>query len=150
MKDKIRSSLTSVKSQLKQNVIAITSLLVALIGLSANISYMEHKERNSNLREASFQLLIELSELEEITFHLQYDQELSTINARTGWVKVRLITAVSALMPKNIQQNSNQLYQSWSDDWQSLGNPDEKASDNISLKIATVRDNLIILIGSLQ
>ena len=150
MKDKMQNSFSSIKSQLKQNVIAITSLLVALIGLSANISYMEHKERNSNQREASFQLLIELSELEEITFHLQYDQQLSTINARTGWVKVRLINALSTLLPTIIQQHSNQLKQSWSKNWQSLGSNDESASDDVTLHIAAVRGSLLKLIESLQ
>jgi len=150
MKDKIQSSIMSIKVQLKQNVIAITSLMVALIGLSANIYHMEQKERNSNLREASFQLLLELSELEEITFHLQYDNKLSTINPRSGWVKVRLISAVSSLMPEMIQQNTKNLHQAWSENWQKLGDQDDTSSDIVIEQISSVRGSLLTLIESLQ
>ncbi len=111
---------------------------------------MEQKERNSNLREASFQLLIELSELEEITFHLQYDSASSKLNARSGWVKVRLISALTALMPKKIQQNAEQLSQSWAENWQKLGGKNQQGSDLITEKISTLREQLILLIGALE
>jgi len=150
MRATIQNSMSSIKSQLKQNVIAITSLLVALIGLSANIYYMEQKELNSNLRTASFQLLIELSELEETTFHLQYDKELATINARTGWVKVRLVNALTALMPAKIQSQSKQLHQIWADNWQQLGAQDQKSSDKITQQIAELRESVIQFIGMIN
>ncbi len=117
--------------------------MVAVIGLTANINHMEQKERNSNLRQASFQLLIELSEIEEITFHLQYDKNLSTNKARTGWVKVRLVTALTALMPKNIQYQAQLLAASWAANWQQLGNADALGSEQIIQQVTELGDSLI-------
>ncbi len=150
MKASVQTTFSSIKNQLKQNVIAITSLLVALTGLTANISYMEHKERNSNLRTASFQVLIELSALEQITFHLQYDTESAINNARNGWVKVRLVSALSALMPEKVQLSSLKLSKVWKNNWQLLGNNNQLGSDTIIEQISHTRELLISLIATLE
>ncbi|HFB65627.1 MAG TPA: hypothetical protein ENJ60_08825 [Aeromonadales bacterium] len=147
---RIHQGLQSLKTQLRQNLIAIASLFIALAGLTANISYMEHKELNSNLRTASFQLLIELSELEKITFQLQFDKETGTINARTGWVKVRLIEGLSKLTSIKVQKDSDVLLESWKDNWQDLGNHPTSAFDDISNQISAVRQSLIELISTLN
>ncbi len=147
---RFHKGLRSLQSQLKQNIIAISSLFVALAGLTANISYMEHKELNSNLRTASFQLLIELSELEKIAFQLQFDEETAAINARTGWVKVRLIEGLSKLTSPDVQKNANSLLLSWKNNWQDLGSNSTKAFDDISGQISVIRQSLINLIATLN
>ncbi len=147
---RIKNRFSSLKKQVQQNIIAISSLLVALLGLSANVSYMQEKEFNSNLRVASFQLLIELSELEKVTFQLQYDEETAAINARTGWVKVRLIEGLSKLTSKNIQQDADKLMLSWQNNWQELGQDPPQAFDKISDEVANIRTSLIALIVTLK
>lgn len=147
---RIHQGLLSLKTQLKQNIIAITSLFIALVGLTANISYMEHKELNSNLRIASFQLLIEISELEKITFQLQFDEETDSVNARTGWVKVRLIEGLSKLTSTKVQKDADALLESWKDNWPDLGHHPTKAFDDISTQISSIRQSLIDLISTLN
>lgn len=138
------------KRQIQQNAIAIMSLFIALVGLSLNVSYMEQKERNSNLRTARFQLLLELSELEKVTFQLQYDGQSDEYNARTGWVKVRLIKGLANLTNDEIMSDAEQLFKNWQQKWDGIGEKNTHAFDEVTAKITALRISIIKLIASLN
>jgi len=144
------SKIRSITQQFKQNSIAIVSLFIAVIGLTLNVLYMEHRELNSNLRTASFQLLIEISEFEKVTFQLQYDGKSEDYNARTGWVKVRLIKGLSKLTNPDISKNAETLFNSWQNHWDSLGENNSNAFNDITQKTNHLRESIIHLITQLD
>jgi len=114
----------SMKSTLHHNIVAIISLCFALTGFSYNAWRMEQSEENNNIRTASFQVLLELSELEQVIFHAHYDHDSNAGNPRTGWVKVGLSRDLSVFLTVAVQQQIKQLAIVWEATWPSLGKQD--------------------------
>jgi len=56
-------------------VTVIFSVLFALIGFSYNVWRMEVSEENSNIRTACFEMLINLSSLEQLIYAAHYDAD---------------------------------------------------------------------------
>lgn len=67
--------------------VSILSLVFAMTGFSYNAWRLEVTEENSNIRTASFQVLIELAELEQIVYASHYDKDDIKGNPRDGWVR---------------------------------------------------------------
>lgn len=63
---------------------AIFSLIFSLLGFSYNAWRMEVSEDNSNIREAAFEVLKELGELEQIVYALHYDHDQTSGSPRKG------------------------------------------------------------------
>ena len=55
---------------------ALFSVLFALLGFSYNVWRMEVTEQNSNVRDAAFELLLQLAELEQVVYAAHYDNDL--------------------------------------------------------------------------
>ena len=96
---------------------ALLSLVLAVVGFSYNAWRLERSEENSNLRNAAFQLLSELSELEQIIYASHYDQNQVEGSPRRGWVKVGLIDDLGMLMGEDVALASAALKAQWSTDW---------------------------------
>lgn len=94
-------------------VTALTSLLFALVGFSYNAWRLEVSESNATIRTASFQMLLELGNLEQLVYALHYDKSTLQGNLRTGWVKVGLIQDLSMLSTVDVQATSKDLHQTW-------------------------------------
>ena len=62
----MRASMSTVRQQLRNNAVALISLVVALGSLSYNTWRNERTESNRNIRTATFELLVKLSELERV------------------------------------------------------------------------------------
>ena len=72
------------------------------------------------MREASFESLLQLAELEQLVFAAHYDQDPVSGNPRVGWVKVGLIADLSASCGEGVQAAALSLKQVWSEDWSSM------------------------------
>ena len=105
---------------------ALFSVLFALMGFSYNVWRMEVTEHNSNVRDAAFELLLQLAELEQLVYAAHYDQNEERGNPRDGWVKVGLINDLSNSCGDNVVAASADLKQAWSEHWADL--PSERAS----------------------
>ena len=105
---------------------AVFSMLFALVGFSYNVWRMEITEYNNNVRSASFELLLQLSELESIVYAAHYDQDLVLGNPRKGWVKVNLIADLSMITEPELSVAAEELKLNWQANWQLL--PDNEAS----------------------
>ncbi|WP_051202085.1 hypothetical protein [Ferrimonas senticii] len=115
-----------VAQKLRWNALtALVSLLFALIGFSYNAWRLEASEANSTVRTAAFEVLLQLSELEQNIFAAHYDQDRLRGNPRDGWVKVGLIDDLSGLIDGEVAQHSQLLRQQWQVGWQRL--PDDRA-----------------------
>lgn len=117
---------------------AIFSVLFALVGFSYNVWRMEASEHNDTVRNASFEILLQLAELEQLVYAAYYDQDASAGSPRVGWVKVGLIADLGYNSAAPVQHSAGQLKEIWSTHWQTL--PAERASaDAIVVAIDSTR-----------
>jgi len=105
---------------------AIFSILFALMGFSYNVWRLEITEQNSNVREASFETLLQLAELEQLVFAAHYDQDPVGGNPRNGWVKVGLIANLSVNCGAEVSKAAEQLHATWQSNWSAM--PGDRAA----------------------
>src|SRR5437588_11076207 len=91
--------MTTVGRQLRDNAVALISLVVALGSLGYNTWRNERTEHNRNVRAAAFELLMRLADLKRVVFLAQYDRDQAGGNPRTGWTYVLEIQDLSKLAP---------------------------------------------------
>lgn len=117
----------SIRTQLKANAVAIISLTVAIASFSYTTWRNERSEHNRTIRQASFQLLSALGEMQQVVFHAHYDHDAQRGNPRTGWVYVATINDFSATMPAPVPARAQELLAAWRDHWERLGTDDAEA-----------------------
>jgi hypothetical protein len=123
--------------------------LIALIGFSYNVWRMEISEYNANVRDASFEMLLQLSELELIIYAGHYDKDKITGNPRKAWVKVGLINDLSQITNPRMQKATELLRQSWQENWQSFS-ADNASTTKIIASIDTTREEVRFLLATLE
>jgi hypothetical protein len=133
---------TSMKVQLRSNAVAIISLVVALASFSYSTWRNERTEHNRTIRQASFQLLTALGEMQQVVFHAHYDHDARGGSPRTGWVHVQVINDFSAAMPAPVPARAQELLETWRDHWEFLG-VREADADTISEAIDHCRAAVI-------
>lgn len=130
-------------------VTSILSMVVAVIGFSYNAWRMELTEDNNNIRTASFEVLTELSELEQIIYAAHYDKNKQDGNPRKAWVKVGLIVDLSSLISEQVEKEANDLKILWSNNWQ-LVNDDESVTQKLVEQMEQVRLSIKYDLKNLQ
>ncbi len=127
---------------------ALFSVLFALVGFSYNVWRLEVTEHNSSVREAAFESLLQLAELEQLVFAAHYDQDPVGGNPRVGWVKVGLIVDLSASCGEGVEAAALALKQTWSEEWSSMA-AERAATERIVAAIdatrSAVQDSLAML-----
>lgn len=130
-------------------ITVIFSVLFALLGFSYNVWRMEVSEQNSNIRTACFEILLTLSELEQLVYIAHYDNNPSEGSPRKGWVKVGLIADMSALTTTNVEQGATELKTIWSHHWDKI-DTNRESVDTIVIAIDAVRADIKATLGMLQ
>jgi hypothetical protein len=102
--------------QLRDNLVAITSLVVALSALSYNTWRNERTERNRNIRGAGIELLGEIGSLQQIIFYAHYARGDARGDPRMGWADVLTMTDLAALMPPAVSREAATLRAVWEAD----------------------------------
>ncbi|PKG56022.1 hypothetical protein CXF83_08385 [Shewanella sp. Choline-02u-19] len=128
---------------------AVFSMLFALVGFSYNVWRMEITEYNNNVRSASFELLLQLSELESIIYAAHYDQDIIQGSPRKGWVKVNLIADLSVVTEPEIQAATERLKANWQLNWESVAS-DENSAMQVVEKIDDTRLQVRQLLSTLE
>jgi len=128
----------SISTQLKANTVALVSLVVALSSFSYSTWRNERSEHNRTIRQASFQLLTALGEMQQVVYHAHYDRDLARGNPRTGWVYVATISDFSMTMPEPVPARAHELLQAWRDHWEKIGT-DEADADAVSNAVERCR-----------
>jgi sensor domain CHASE-containing protein len=127
----------------------MASLLFALLGFSYNVWRMEASEQNTNTRTACFELLLVLSELEQLVYSAHYDKNTVEGSPRKGWIKVGLTEDLSVLTTKKVKQSVAQLKETWSSHWESIES-DEESVKAIVFSIDNSRTEIKMLLQDLQ
>ena len=107
--------------QMRRNTLAIISLAVALTALGYNTWRNEHTELNRNIREAGFEMLIHIGELQRIAYIAQWDAGELGGNLREGWVAVFVLQDLAQLMPEAATMRAGALRTVWNQHSECLG-----------------------------
>ena len=132
----------SFMTQVRRNLVAIISLVVAISSLSYNTWRNEVSEANRNVRHAGFQVLLTLGKLQEVVFFSHYDRDEERGNPRTGWAYVLLVGDLSDNIPDPVPGHAMSLHEVWESEWRGLGESDESA-ERISTSIDALRDSVL-------
>ncbi|MDT8371933.1 MAG: hypothetical protein RQ783_08090 [Gammaproteobacteria bacterium] len=126
----------------------IYSLLFTLLGFSYNVWRMEISEQNNTIRTASFEMLVELSSLEQLIYTAHYDGDLDEGSPRKGWVKVGLIAELSVLTDPSVELTADDLRKTWAENWDKVADDNDsvtqvvKAIDDVRSEIKRVLKSL--------
>lgn len=142
--------MTTLRQQLRNNAVALISLVVALGSLAYNTWRNERTEHNRNTRTATFELLTKLAELERVVFLAQYDHDAAGGNPRTGWTYVLVIRDLAAVAPAPVQVQATQLQNIWAANWEGLGKSDESPAERIDDAIGKLRETSLSALKSLR
>lgn len=122
-----------ITEQLRRNAVALISLVIAITSLGYNTWRNEHSENNRNQRQASFQILQKLGELQELVFLNHYDcLTILRGNARTGWVMVQTVQDLTTALEDMAPESAATLKDVWQASWQGLEYRDEESCMNRS------------------
>ena len=113
------------REQLRNNLVAMISLVVALIALGYSTWRNERTELNRNLRLAGFELLTEIGSLQQVVFYAHFQPGDARGDPRMGWADVLTISDLAELMPADIQRDAKALNEAWQADWSGLGEDSE-------------------------
>lgn len=139
----------SLKEQLRNNLVAIISLAVALSTLGYSTWRNENTERNRNVREAGFDLLSEIGSLQQIVFYAHFKPGDDRGDARMGWAEVLTIVDLAELMPAAVARDAKSLNEAWQADWAGLGDEPE-AHQRIDEAIDVVRQTALAELRKLR
>jgi hypothetical protein len=117
----------TVATQLRANAVALFSLAVALSSFSYTAWRTERSEANRTTRQAAFQLLVAIGQLQEVLYRAHYDHDADRGSPRSGWVYVQTINDFSAALAMSVPSCGRALLETWRDHWEGLGMRDEDA-----------------------
>ncbi len=101
------------REQLRNNMVALISLVVALSALGYNTWRNERTEQNRNIRAAGFELLTEIGSLQQIIFYARYAEDDQRGDSNMGWADVLTIADLAALMPVAVIRDAGELRTAW-------------------------------------
>lgn len=165
--DSGRTSVKTFRQQLSRHSVALISLVLAAASLAYNTWRNETSEQHRNWRQASFQVLIEAGELEQIVLYRRYfhsaDRDsFSDLqggqNWVAGWGKVSMIRDLTSLMPEPLPETGLALHESWSMHAEHLDDHVEhnnraaanQAAEALLEAIEQTRSDILLLIEQLE
>ena len=140
---------TRLRDQISRQSLAIVSLFVAFSTLGYNTWRNEQTEYNRNVRQAGFEMLLHVSELQRVTYLAHFDGDQQAGNPRKGWIEVLVLRDLAKLMPATEPIRTDELYASWSQNWNGLGS-DEQAVAAIDNAINDLRQDIVTTLVALD
>jgi len=139
----------TIRQQVRNNLVAIISMIVAVSSLLYSAWRHEVTEDQRTVRQAGFEILRNLGELQTIADHAHYTGDPSQGNPVSGWGRALLIRDLSRLMPGPAQDHAGDLFQTWETESAGLGNK-TASSERITAAINACREQTARSIASLD
>src|SRR5262245_29510748 len=139
----------SIVAQLRANIVAITSVIVALTGMAYNTYRNEKTEINHNVRAAAFETLKNLGETQIIVQYVHFQKDKKLGDVRLGWGRVSLIRDLAQVLPPPGPQQADDLVTAWRNNVDTL----EDSSDamiSITDEIQKLRLTTIDILNNLR
>jgi hypothetical protein len=131
----------TVIQQIRNNLVAIISLVVAVSSLSYNTWRNEVTEENRNIRFAGFEALKNLGELQTIVDFGHYDKNPETGSPIEGWGRVLLIRDLADIIKGTVPDRAKILFDTWQANWEGIGN-DSSRVEHITVEIMETRQSV--------
>ena len=146
----------NVRRTIRENLVAITSLVVALSALGYNTWRNERTERNRNVRVAGIEMLKEIGSLQEIVSQVSSGDEDpggeprdSRVQLRMGWVDVWTLNDLASVMPVDVAREARELEAAWEADVEALPTSDA-SSRQINAAIEDLRQATLASLRALR
>lgn len=140
----------SLKEQVRRNMVALISLVVAVTSLSYNSWRNERSEYNRTQRVVAVEALIKLGELQQLVYHNHYDRDTADKgNPRTGWTLVLTIRDITTILEAPLPTSAKALHATWDANWENLGSSTQ-AKDAIEDGIESLRSDLLDMLNALD
>src|SRR6202171_3402374 len=131
--------------QLRANIVAIVSVLLALGGLTYSTWRNERTEANRSTRIAAFEVLKTLGELQLVVDYAYYRKDRARGDATIGWTRVQCIKDLATILPSPGPEDAERLLQTWRTSVETL-ETDPQGAAKISDAIYATRQALGALI----
>ena len=141
--------MTHLRQQLRDNLVALTSLAIALAALGYNTWRNERTERNRNIRVAGIELLQEIGSLQQIIFYAHSAEDDQRGDPRMGWADVLTINDLATLMPADVLREASELQSTWEENAEGLVD-DENAFRRIDGAIEELRQATLAALRALR
>lgn len=136
--------------QIKQNSLALISLFVALSALGYNTWRNESSEANRNTRQAGFESLLHIGELQKITYLAHFDKKNIKETPRVAWTEVLILKDLSRLMPTVVQSKADTLTVAWENNWQGLTDESDISLAEIDGALHELRMEVLVTMSRLE
>ena len=137
--------------QIRQNLVALISLVLAIASLGYTTWRNESSEAHRNVRQAAFRTLEVLEELQVIVDARRYQGDKMRGDYVAGWARVNLISDLGLLIPGPQAQVTDELRKTWQanfDKWYTDNDADAEA--RISAAIGATREATLGVLGMLR
>jgi hypothetical protein len=141
--------MASMPQQIRSNLVAIISLVVAVSALGYSTWRNERTEQNRNLRAAGFELLAQVGSLQQVVFYAHFEPGDARGDARMGWAEVLTIADLAELMPADVRRDAKALNEAWQANWAGLGE-DSAAHEKIDDAIDVIRQTTLTRLRELR
>lgn len=144
------------REQVRRNMVALISLVVALTSLGYNTWRNEHTENNRNQRWASFEILLKLGEIRQQLYFLYWDRDAEERgNPRGIWVDIITIGDLSVVLKAPIPELASDLNVAWNKGEKCIEAPDtcsesKERLDDVLDAIEAMRNETLNLLSSLN
>jgi hypothetical protein len=135
--------------RIRENLIALISVLIAVSALFYSTWRLEVTERNRNVRIASFETLKALTDLQLLIDYAYYDKDTERGNPIKGWSYVIYVNDLSETISPDVKIKSDILYQSWQENWENISSQ-SAAQEAVTLNVAQTRASILAVMKSLE
>ena len=125
-----------IRDQFRFHSVALISLITAIVGVSFNIVQTRWIEENATKRDATFETLLALGELQEIVHfaHFKGDQEAGDPIA--GWSRVLMVNDLAMLLQPENSNHCRNLKAVWQNHFDTLDEPDSEKAISEAIRLA--------------
>lgn len=136
-------------ASLKENLVALISLVVALTALLYTTWREEETERNRTTRWAAFEVLKSLGELQININKGLYLEKGQQDQIFQGWGQISMISDLSVLLPEPIPEHVQKLVEAWRINWKNIP-ADDAASDKVTEQVDSTRQATLEAVKELK
>ncbi len=142
--------MASFVEQLRNNSVALISLVVAITALAYNTWRNEQSEENRNIRQAGIAMIQELAGLQQVVLFAGFGPEDGRGDPTLGWAHVLAIRDFSYAMPESVQANAAALHAAWEDNFEQITEPESAQYEIIDNQIDATKTEVLEAIGMLD
>ncbi len=141
---------SNLKDQVRRNLVALISLVVAITSLSYNSWRNESSEDNRTQRLVAIEILLKLGDLQQLVWHHYWDKDYDDKgNLRTGWTLVLVMKDISQILDDPLPASTGELLNVWEQHSDDLDTSRE-SEQIIIAAIETVRSDALALLQQLD